>query len=76
MMAIAIVQPMDLLKTRMQLLGKESKNTNLVKVAQDIIKKEGILGFYNGLSAALFRQATYTTGRLGSFNALFDSYKE
>ncbi|KAJ8715302.1 hypothetical protein PYW08_005283 [Mythimna loreyi] len=72
MMAISIVQPADLLKTRMQLLGPSGK---LYSTTVDIVTKEGYLAFYSGLSAALFRQATYTTGRLGVFNALFDMYK-
>ncbi|CAH0588840.1 unnamed protein product [Chrysodeixis includens] len=75
MMAITCVQPADLLKTRMQLLGPAGRNTSVFTVANDIVKKEGVMGFYVGLSAALFRQATYTTGRLGVFNGLFDYHK-
>ncbi|XP_075980748.1 mitochondrial 2-oxoglutarate/malate carrier protein-like [Anticarsia gemmatalis] len=75
MMATCVVQPMDLLKTRMQLMGPAGKNTSLGKIAGDVIKAEGVKGLYKGLSAGLFRQATYTTGRLGCFNALFDMYK-
>ncbi|XP_075980591.1 mitochondrial 2-oxoglutarate/malate carrier protein-like [Anticarsia gemmatalis] len=75
MMAICVVQPMDLLKTRMQLLGPAGKNTSVATVASNIVKNEGVKGLYKGLSAGLFRQATYTTGRLGCFNALFDVYK-
>lgn len=33
---------------------------------------EGVLGLYSGLSAALFRQITYTTARLGMFGLLKD----
>ncbi|KAJ8715273.1 hypothetical protein PYW08_005254 [Mythimna loreyi] len=75
MMGISVVQPADLLKTRMQLLGKEAKNATMITVAKSILRQEGIRGFYRGLTAALFRQATYGTGRLGAFNALFDMYK-
>ncbi|KAF9803941.1 hypothetical protein SFRURICE_000479 [Spodoptera frugiperda] len=75
MMGISVVQPADLLKTRMQLLGPAGKNASFVGVARDIARKEGILGFYVGLSAALLRQATYGTGRLGCFNAMFDWHK-
>ncbi|XP_050677230.1 mitochondrial 2-oxoglutarate/malate carrier protein-like [Leptidea sinapis] len=74
MLANCVVQPADLTKTRMQLLGTKSKAT-VVDVAKGILAKEGFLGFYTGLSAALFRQATYTTGRLGCFNATMDYYK-
>ncbi|KOB66316.1 putative Mitochondrial 2-oxoglutarate/malate carrier protein [Operophtera brumata] len=75
MLATSVVQPADLLKTRMQLLGPAGKNMSTITVAKDIIKKEGPLGLYTGISAALFRQATYTTGRLGVFNVLSDNYK-
>ncbi|XP_053610895.1 mitochondrial 2-oxoglutarate/malate carrier protein-like isoform X2 [Plodia interpunctella] len=75
MLAICVVQPADLVKTRMQLLGPKAKEATLASVARGVMAKEGPLGFYTGLSAALFRQATYTTARLGSFNVLFDYYK-
>ncbi|XP_063895324.1 mitochondrial 2-oxoglutarate/malate carrier protein [Helicoverpa armigera] len=75
MMAISIVQPADLLKTRMQLLGPAGRNLSAFALARDIVKYEGVRGFYGGLTAALFRQATYTTGRLGCFNVMFDTYK-
>lgn len=72
MFATCVVQPMDLIKTRMQLAGPKG---SIGEVVGGIMKTEGVLGFYNGLSAALFRQATYTTGRLGCFNAVFDYYQ-
>ncbi|CAH0694785.1 unnamed protein product [Spodoptera exigua] len=72
---VLTIQPADLLKTRMQLLGPAGKNMTFIQVARDIVKKEGVLGFYVGLSAALLRQATYGTGRLGCFNAMFDWHK-
>ncbi|KOB73352.1 Slowpoke binding protein [Operophtera brumata] len=75
MLATSVVQPADLLKTRMQLLGPAGKNMSTIRVAKEIIQKEGPLGLYTGISAALFRQATYTTGRLGVFNVLSDNYK-
>lgn len=34
---------------------------------------EGLFGLYSGLSAALFRQITYTTARLGMFGVLKDA---
>lgn len=74
MIAISIVQPSDLVKTRMQLM-KEEKNVSFLGVAKSILANEGVRGFYKGLTAALLRQATYTTGRLGVFNGLMDMYK-
>jgi len=74
--ATLFVQPMDLIKNRMQLSGvggaaKEHKNT--YHAVRSIIMKEGITGIYSGLSAGLLRQATYTTTRLGIYTWLFDS---
>ncbi|EFC35536.1 predicted protein [Naegleria gruberi] len=73
-LATVIIQPTDFLKTRMQLLGEgQGKgSSNFVQVATSIAKNEGISTFYKGLSAALFRQVTYTTTRLGVFNTLMD----
>jgi solute carrier family 25 oxoglutarate transporter 11 len=56
------VQPMDLTKTRMQLMPK---GTSLLGVARDIIAKQGVAGLYAGLSASILRQAVYGTARLG-----------
>uniref|UniRef100_A0A336LSN2 Mitochondrial 2-oxoglutarate/malate carrier protein n=1 Tax=Culicoides sonorensis TaxID=179676 RepID=A0A336LSN2_CULSO len=77
--ATVIVQPLDLVKTRMQISGvggakKEYKNT--FDALTKIIKNEGFLGIYNGLGAALMRQATYTTTRLGVYTGLNDYYKK
>lgn len=41
-----------------------------LKVAGDIIAKDGIGALYKGLSAGLLRQATYTTARMGIFNVI------
>ena len=47
-----------------------------LKVAQDIIAKDGAGGLYKGLSAGLLRQATYTTARLGIFQIFSDLLKQ
>ncbi|KAM3957923.1 mitochondrial 2-oxoglutarate/malate carrier protein-like [Aphomia sociella] len=75
MMGVCVVHPADLVKTRMQLLGPAAKDHSVLTVARSVYKNQGVSGFYVGLSAALFRQATYTTGRLGSFNSFLDWYK-
>lgn len=66
-----MVQPLDLIKNRMQLAGA-SKTTGQratsFQVIAGILKNEGFLGFYNGLSAGILRQLTYTTTRLGTYN--------
>lgn len=73
--ATLFVQPLDLVKNRMQLSGEGGKareyNTSLQAV-RSILRNEGVFGIYSGLSAGLLRQATYTTTRLGVYTALFD----
>jgi len=76
MMATSIVQPLDLVKTRMQLagIGGQVQNSTL-RTLIGVIRNEGVFALYNGLSAGLLRQATYTTTRLGIFTSLVDTYK-
>eukprot|EP00386_Alphamonas_edax_P012415 GDKI01038787.1.p1 GENE.GDKI01038787.1~~GDKI01038787.1.p1 ORF type:complete len:354 (-),score=46.20 GDKI01038787.1:97-1134(-) len=69
------VHPFDVIKTRMQLSG-EGGSAKLYKSTSDafvtIGKKEGMGGLYSGLSAAVARQATYTTLRAGLYQILRD----
>jgi len=78
MSATCFVQPLDLVKTRMQMSGvggaTKTHKTSFHAVF-NIIKAEGILGVYNGLSAALLRQASYTTTRLGVYTSLMEHLK-
>ncbi|KAM9390944.1 mitochondrial 2-oxoglutarate/malate carrier protein isoform 1-T1 [Salvelinus alpinus] len=73
--ATVFVQPLDLVKNRMQLSGQGGKareyKTSFHALAS-ILKNEGLGGIYTGLSAGLLRQATYTTTRLGIYTVLFE----
>ncbi|KAJ6654924.1 hypothetical protein lerEdw1_006395 [Lerista edwardsae] len=75
MAATVFVQPLDLVKNRMQLSGEGAKTreykTSLHAVGS-ILRAEGVRGIYTGLSAGLLRQATYTTTRLGIYTILFE----
>jgi len=76
MMATCFVQPLDLVKTRMQISGIGGKEKiTTVSVIKNVVQREGLTGLYAGLSAALFRQASYTTVRMGVYNTLFDMYE-
>jgi len=66
-MATCIIQPMDMIKVRIQLGGF---GTNPVAVAGKIVAEEGVGGLYKGLSAGLLRQVFYGTSRLGIFRTL------
>ncbi|MQL97524.1 hypothetical protein Taro_030217 [Colocasia esculenta] len=65
MLATCVIQPIDMVKVRIQ-LGQGSAT----HVAKTMLAQDGFGSFYKGLSAGLLRQATYTTSRLGSFRVL------
>lgn len=76
--ATVFVQPLDLVKNRMQMSGvggstKTHKST--FHAITSILRQEGFFGVYNGLSAGLLRQATYTTTRLGVYTSLMEKFK-
>jgi len=77
--ATLFVQPLDLVKNRMQLSG-EGGSAKLYKnsfhAITSILKNEGVFGIYRGLSAGLLRQATYTTSRMGIYQSLLDNFSE
>ncbi|KAJ3343894.1 putative mitochondrial 2-oxoglutarate/malate carrier protein [Gonapodya sp. JEL0774] len=74
MTATTIIQPIDMIKVRIQLMGEGSKTASASPIAlfRQIVAKEGFFSLYRGLSAGLLRQATYTTARLGLFNSFKD----
>lgn len=68
MMATCVMQPVDIIKVRIQVRG-ELGNPNLspFSVAKDLKVEAGFKGFYKGLDSALVRQSTYTTARFGVY---------
>ncbi len=76
MAATMFVQPLDLVKNRMQVMkvsGSGAKPSS-VSVLMGVVRNEGVSTLYNGLSAGLLRQATYTTTRLGIYTWLFETF--
>ena len=68
MLATCFVQPLDLVKNRMQVMKSTGgASPSSASVLMGVVRKEGFLTLYNGLSAGLLRQATYTTTRLGIY---------
>jgi Ca2+-binding EF-hand superfamily protein len=67
------VHPLDVAKTRAQLAGKGG--AGLFGTLRSVFAKEGIAGLHGGLSAALTRQFTYTTARIGLYDVLRDAGK-
>ncbi|CAJ0580173.1 unnamed protein product, partial [Mesorhabditis spiculigera] len=72
--ATAVVQPLDLVKNRMQLSGQTGQKEfrSSFHAISSILKNEGVLALYNGLSAGLLRQITYGATRLGVYSYLFE----
>jgi len=71
MFATCFVQPLDLVKNRMQVcVVSDRSRPSSASVLMGVVKNEGFRTLYTGLSAGLFRQATYTTTRLGKLKFL------
>lgn len=73
MFATACIQPIDMVKVRIQLRDKTGQVPSPLGVVRDVISRGRFLDLYTGFSAALLRQAVYSTARLGLFDT-FHSY--
>ncbi|CAH0701214.1 unnamed protein product [Spodoptera exigua] len=63
--AACVTHPLDLLKVQMQ--TQKGKNISMFQLVGIVIRNEGIMGLYNGISASLLRQLTYSTARFGIY---------
>jgi len=71
MTATSVIQPVDMIKVRLQLAGegvKTGPKPTPLSVTKEVIAQGKVLDLYTGLSAGLLRQAVYTTARLGFFD--------
>ena len=84
MFATTCIQPIDMVKVRLQLAGEgggsSSKSIGARATPLSVTKEiftngRGIRDLYTGLSAGLLRQAVYTTARLGFFDTFQTSLK-
>lgn len=86
MSATCVVQPIDMLKVRIQIKGEEisllkaagkpvTGSVNPLSVFREILATGGVRGFYKGLDSALTRQVFYTTSRLGIYKTVFNRTK-
>ena len=79
MAATATIQPIDMVKVRLQLAGegvKSGPRPSPLAVTREIIASGKIGDLYTGLSAGLLRQAVYTTARLGFFDTFMTALKK
>ncbi|KAL1997535.1 hypothetical protein VTN49DRAFT_66 [Thermomyces lanuginosus] len=78
MTATVVVQPIDMIKVRLQLAGEGQRTgprPTVLSVTRSIIASGKVLDLYTGLSAGLLRQAVYTTARLGFFDTFIAAFK-
>ncbi|KAG4413409.1 putative mitochondrial 2-oxoglutarate/malate carrier protein [Cadophora malorum] len=71
MVATTCIQPIDMIKVRLQLAGEGARTgpkPTPLSVTKEIIAAGKVMDLYTGLSAGLLRQAVYTTARLGFFD--------
>jgi len=78
MTATTAIQPIDMVKVRLQLAGEGGKTAarpSPLQVTREIIASGKVGDLYTGLSAGLLRQAVYTTARLGFFDTFMTALK-
>ncbi|KAF2098193.1 mitochondrial carrier [Rhizodiscina lignyota] len=76
MTATSVIQPVDMIKVRLQLAGegvKSGPKPTVTSVTREVIASGRVLDLYTGLTAGLLRQAVYTTARLGFFDTFMKS---
>jgi len=71
MVAATCTHPLDLAKVRLQTAHKPG--ATMIGTLFGVMKNEGVLKIYQGLSASLLRQGTYSTARFGVYEYLKES---
>lgn len=72
-MAACVTHPLDLIKVRLQTQPQTAARKNMLQMFVHVSREQGVLGLYKGLSAALLRQATYSTTRFGVYEGVKDA---
>jgi len=76
MFATTCIQPIDMVKVRIQLLAGTAEAAGPLTIVGNMMRNEGIMAFYKGLDAGLTRQVVYTGARLGLFDKFTDMVKK
>ncbi|KAK2969036.1 hypothetical protein RJ640_007901 [Escallonia rubra] len=75
MVAETTTFPIDITKTRLQLIESPStRRASAFRVASEIVRAEGPLGLYQGLSPALLRHLFYTPVRIVGYEHLRERF--
>lgn len=72
-MAASCTHPLDLLKVHLQTTSQLAGNApspTLITSTSAIVRHQGVIALYNGLSASLLRQLTYSTTRFAVYELL------
>lgn len=64
--AVCFTHPLDTIKVQLQ--TQQKVKFGFFGMAGHMVKSNGVSSLYNGLSAAILRQATYSTTRFGVYN--------
>lgn len=62
--AACCTHPLDLLKVTLQ---TQQGKISMLQLTGKVIREQGVFALYNGLSASLMRQLTYSTTRFGIY---------
>jgi len=68
-MAACCTHPLDLVKVHLQTISTQKESLSMSSTFVRVLKKEGVFGLYNGISASLLRQLTYSTARFGVYES-------
>jgi dicarboxylate transporter 10 len=66
--AAACTHPLDLLKVHLQ--TQQVAERGLLTMGAHVVRTQGVRGLYNGLTASLSRQLSYSTARFGVYEIL------
>ncbi|ESO05963.1 hypothetical protein HELRODRAFT_184909 [Helobdella robusta] len=66
--AACITHPLDLLKVHLQ--TQQKGKVGLLEMGVKVVRSDGIFGLYNGLTASLLRQLTYSLTRFGIYETV------
>jgi len=74
--ATFFTHPIDVVKYKLQVSGRKGLRAynGTIDAARGMMKDEGVMGFYRGLTASMMRQVSYGSTRLGMYSSLMEKY--